>query len=398
MKWWFGRPLYVKITIMLILGMVAGAALGEKASLLKPLGDVFVNLLKMLIVPLVFFTISAGVTKMESPKELGRIGTGIMLYYVVTSTLAAAVGTLMGLVIRPGLGAQGLLAGTVETKPASFSFVNQIVSWVPTNPVQAMAEMNMMHIIIFAVLVGVVVLLLGERAKTVRTVLAEGSDLMIRMTEIIMELAPYGIFALVAVMVGTLGGKMLAAVGKFLVADYLSMVTLLVLVYPTILKFVAKKNVLAFYRDISPVIVVAATTTSSAATLPVSLRIAKERLGLPEKVYGFTLPLGNTVNMDGAATAFALIGVFGADLFGVPITPALVVQFVFLGLVLSIGAAGVKGAGIVMSSVLLQTLGMPLSLVPVLAAIWPLIDPGHTVCNNTGDLVGTVVVSSRVTD
>lgn len=191
---------------------------------------------------------------------------------------------------------------------------------------------------------------------------------------------------------------MLAAVGKFLVADYLSMVTLLVLVYPTILKFVAKKNVLAFYRDISPVIVVAATTTSSAATLPVSLRIAKERLGLPEKVYGFTLPLGNTVNMDGAATAFALIGVFGADLFGVPITPALVVQFVFLGLVLSIGAAGVKGAGIVMSSVLLQTLGMPLSLVPVLAAIWPLIDPGHTVCNNTGDLVGTVVVSSRVTD
>lgn len=335
---------------------------------------------------------------MESPKELGKIGTGIMLYYVVTSTLAAAVGTLMGLIIRPGLGAQGLLAGTVETKPASFSFVNQIVSWVPTNPVQAMAEMNMMHIIIFAVLVGVVVLLLGERAKTVRTVLAEGSDLMIRMTEIVMELAPYGIFALVAVMVGTLGGKMLAAVGKFLVADYLSMMMLLILVYPTILKFVARKNVLAFYRDISPVIVVAATTTSSAATLPVSLRIAKERLGLPEKVYGFTLPLGNTVNMDGAAAAFALIGAFAADLFGVPITPALVVQFVFLGLVLSIGAAGVKGAGIVMSSVLLQTLGMPLSLVPVLAAIWPLIDPGHTVCNNTGDLVGTVVVSSRVTD
>jgi len=379
MKWWLSKPLYVKIVIMLIAGIIVGFVLGPKAALVKPLGDIFVRLLKMLIVPLVFLTISSGVTKMESPRELRRIGTSIMVYYVCTSALAAICGTVAGLIIRPGLGAQGVLTGFADSKPASFSFLNQIVSWVPTNPVQAMTEMNMMHIIIFAVLVGVTVLLLGERAKTVNKILSEGSDMMIRMTEMVMEVAPYGIFALVADMVGTLGSKMLAAVGKFLAADYLAMLMLLVLIYPSILKLVARKKVLEFYRDISPIMIVAATTTSSAATLPVSLKIAQERLRLPERVYGFTLPLGNTVNMDGAAAAFALIGVFAADLFGVPITAALIVQFVFLGLVLSIGAAGVKGAGIVMSSVLLETLGMPLTLVPILAAIWPLIDPGHTV-------------------
>lgn len=142
--------------------------------------------------------------------------------------------------------------------------------------------------------------------------------------------------------------------------------------------------------------IVAASTTSSAATLPVSIDLSKHELGIPEKIYGFTLPLGNTCNMNGMAVALGVISVFASNLYGYDITVGALIQFVFMGLVLSIGAAGVKGAGIVMSTVLLQTLGMPLTLVPILAAIWPVIDICHTTANITGDLAGTIVVAHSV--
>jgi Na+/H+-dicarboxylate symporter len=153
---------------------------------------------------------------------------------------------------------------------------------------------------------------------------------------------------------------------------------------------------LRFYRNIAPAMLVAGSTTSSSATLPVSMAVADDNLGVPEKVWGFTLPLGATINMNGMAAAIGVIAVFASHLYDVPLTPALLFQFIFLGLALSIGTAGIKGGGIVMSGVLLQTLNMPLTLIPLLASLWPILDIGHTVCNVTGDLVGTSIVSSRL--
>ena len=395
MKYWSGLALHKKIFVMLFLGIVVGWVAGPKAEILQPLGDVFIRLLRMLIVPLVFFTLSSGVTKMGSPSNLRRVGGFVVTYYLLSSLLAAAVGCAVALVIRPGIGAEGILGTVGEIKAASYSVVASILNWIPTNPVEAMANANMLQIIFFSLIVGIALLLLDKKTENFRRFLQEGAEVMIQITDFVMKFAPYGIFALVAILVGTIGDKMMSAVLKFILADYIAVGIVLLVIYPPILKFFSVP-VLRFFRHIFPAMLVAATTTSSAATLPVSMQVAEEKLGLPEPIYGFALPLGNTVNMNGMAVAIGVIAVFALDLFQVSITPGLLFQIVYLGLLLSIGAAGVKGAGIVMSTVLLETLGLPLSLIPILAAIWPIIDIAHTTANITGDLVGSTVCASRL--
>lgn len=395
MKYWSGLALHKKIFVMLLLGIVVGWVAGPKAEILQPLGDVFIRLLRMLIVPLVFFTLSSGVTKMGSPSNLRRVGGFVVTYYLLSSLLAAAVGCAVALVIRPGIGAEGILGTVGEIKAASYSVVASILNWIPTNPVEAMANANMLQIIFFSLIVGIALLLLDKKTENFRRFLQEGAEVMIQITDFVMKFAPYGIFALVAILVGTIGDKMMSAVLKFILVDYIAVGIVLLVIYPPILRFFSVP-VLRFFRHIFPAMLVAATTTSSAATLPVSMQVAEEKLGLPEPIYGFALPLGNTVNMNGMAVAIGVIAVFALDLFQVSITPGLLFQIVYLGLLLSIGAAGVKGAGIVMSTVLLETLGLPLSLIPILAAIWPIIDIAHTTANITGDLVGSTVCASRL--
>ena len=395
MKYWSRLALHKKIFVMLLLGIVVGWVAGPKAEILQPLGDVFIRLLRMLIVPLVFFTLSSGVTKMGSPSNLRRVGGFVVTYYLLSSLLAAAVGCAVALVIRPGIGAEGILGTVGEIKAASYSAVASILNWIPTNPVEAMANANMLQIIFFSLIVGIALLLLDKKTENFRRFLQEGAEVMIQITDFVMKFAPYGIFALVAILVGTIGDKMMSAVLKFILADYIAVGIVLLVIYPPILRFFSVP-VLRFFRHIFPAMLVAATTTSSAATLPVSMQVAEEKLGLPEPIYGFALPLGNTVNMNGMAVAIGVIAVFALDLFQVSITPGLLFQIVYLGLLLSIGAAGVKGAGIVMSTVLLETLGLPLSLIPILAAIWPIIDIPHTTANVTGDLVGSTVCASRM--
>lgn len=393
MKFWFRLPLYTKIFVMIALGAIVGYFMGSNVKLIQPLGDAFIRLLKMLIVPLVFFTLVSGVTKLGSPKELKRIGGFIVLYYILTSALAAFMGTMFGLALRPGLGAQGLLGDVSSMSVAKYNVVETLLNWIPTNPVQAMAEASMLQIIVFSLFVGVALLVLGDKAKAFTEFMNQGADTTIKITELVMEVAPYGIFALVANMVGTLGSKMLAAAAKFIMTDYIALLAVLLIVYPVLMLLIGKGKlpVFKFFQRIFPAMVVAASTTSSATTLPVEMKIAEQRLGVPNKIFGFSLPLGNTANMDGFAAAVGVISVFALDIFNIPFTLGTIVQIVFLGLILSIGAAGVKGAGIVMSAVLFETLGLPLTLLPTLAAVWPIIDIMHTTTNVTGDMVGTTL-------
>lgn len=398
MKWWFSRQLYIQIAICAAIGVALGLALGPNASLLKPIGDIFIRLLQFLVVPLTFFCLIAGITKMEDMRSFRSVGGKIGLYFVATSLLASLIGVIVALILGPGKSTIGLLESTENVEAVEFSFINQLIGWFPTNLIQAMSETNMLQIIIASIIIGIGLLSLGERATGLRKLANEGADLMIKITEFLMYLSPYGILALVANMIGTLGTDLLAEVGIFILSDYLALLVVLLVVYPLALKLFARKNAFGFYKKISPAILVAASTTSSNATLPVSMNVANKNLGIPEKIYGFTLPLGATVNMDGMAVALGLISVFASNLYGLPITFTSIFQFVFLGLALSIGAAGVKGAGVVMSTVLLSTIGLPLTLIPILAAIWPIIDIGHTTTNvvGVGDLTGTTVVASQL--
>lgn len=385
-----------KILIGIVIGLAIGFISPKAADMLKPLGDIFLRLLKMLMVPLVFFSITSGVCKMGDIKQLYTVGLRFILYIIITSGITACIGVLAGFIVQPGRGTTEFLDASAEVESVSYSFIDNIISWVPENIVQSMQEANMLQIIIFAIFLGVALLALGQKAELLIKVIDQGSDAMLKITEFVMAFSPIGIASLMATMVATISGSTMKEVLVFIVTDYVCAIMVLIVLYPVIIKALAKLQPLRFMKKIVEPIIVAASTTSSAATLPVSIKTAQEKLGIPENIYGFTLPLGNTCGMNGFSLFIGLCCIFASNLYGFAVTPGRVVQFIFLGIILSVGAAGVKGAGIVMSTVLLETMGMPLSLIPILAAIWPAIDPAHTVLNNTSDLVGTTVVSCQL--
>lgn len=385
-----------KIIIGIVIGLAIGFLSPTAADLLSPLGDIFLRLLKMLIVPLVFFSITSGICKMGDVKQLRSVGLRFIAYIVITSAFAAGVGVVAGFVVQPGKGTAEFLATASTTKTASYSFIQNVIGWFPTNIVEAMANADMLQIIVFSLFLGIALLALGKKVSGLVNLIDQCSDTMLKITEYVMKYSPIGILSLMATMVSTVSGAMMKDVLVFILTDNICAVLILFIAYPVITKVFAKLNPIRFMKKITPAILVAITTTSSAATLPVSIKTSEEKLGIPENIYGFTLPLGNTCGMNGFALFIGLCCVFASNLYGFPITLGGILQFVFLGIILSIGAAGVKGAGVVMSTVLLQSLGMPLTLIPILAAIWPTIDPAHTVLNNVSDLTGTAIVARQV--
>lgn len=398
MKWWRTQKLYVKIFIGVLVGIVLGLVVGPSIAIIKPLGDIFIRLLQMLIVPLAFLSIVSGITKLEDIKMLRAIGSKILSIYVLTTLLATLIGVVTALIIKPGKGEEGLLGKALDIERTEFSFMDNIVQWFPSNVFQSMAETNMLQIIIFAIFAGVAMVLLGDKVKKMKSLVHEGADLMIKIAEIVISFAPYGIMALIANVVGTLGLDILIEVGKYVLSAFIGFIIILLVVYPILLKIFGKTSPTFFYKQISPAMLVACSTTSSSATLPASMEVAREGLKIPENIYGFTLPLGATLNMNGLASTLGVLAVFASNLYGLPITFSTILQTAFLGVVLAMGCAGVKGADVVTASLLLSTLGLPLSIIPIIAAVSPIVDMGNTVVNITGDLAGTQIVHQRNPD
>lgn len=393
---WRSRPLYTKIFIGLILGIIIGFVAGEQVSfIMQPIGDIFLRMLQMLVAPVVFFTIVNGITKMEDTKTLASVGGRLFVYYALTSLLAVVVGAGLAMITQPGKGSTAFLDENAQVDASDFNLIDNIVSWVPTNPFQALNEANVLQILFFAIMLGITLLLLGDKVKGVINLFDEGTEIMFKITDIVMSFSPYGILALMSELVHTLDLSTLAQVGVFILTDYAGLLIILLIVYPIQLKLMSKIPVIPFFKAVSPVMLVAASTTSSAACLPVSLKLADESFHVPEKIYGFGLTAGSSINSNGMAVAIGVISVFACNLYGMPLTAGIVTQFIITGLLLSMGTAGVKGAGVVLSTVMLQSLGLPLTLVPVLAAIWPIIDIGHTTMNVVGDMVGVCIIADR---
>ncbi len=398
MKKLLKAPLWAQILAAIVIGVLIGAVSPEAAEVLSPLGDIFLNLLKMLIVPLVFFSITNGICAMQNGKQLRSVGGRIVLYYVASSAAASVFGVIGGLITQPGKNITDFALAEEAAEAADFNMIDNIISWFPSNIVKAMADGNMIQIIVFCLFLGVALLALGDKASMVIKFIGEGNDIMLKITEYVIAISPIGILSLMASMVSTVSGAMMKEVIVFIATIDVTIVIFAFLFYPLVVKFVGHLKVGKFLKKASASMLVAFTTTSSAATLPVSIKVADEKLGCSEKVYGFTLPLGNTCNMDGAAIQFAVVAIFACNLFGIPLTAERIFQFVFLSLILSIGAAGVKGAGIIMSTIIIQTLigDAGLTLIPIIAAVWPTLDPFATCANNAGDLTGTVIVSKSL--
>ncbi|WP_432361195.1 dicarboxylate/amino acid:cation symporter [Sporosarcina sp. UB5] len=387
---YFRASLLVKISIALVLGMIAGFLLGEQATVLVPFGDLLLRLLTFLIVPLILFTLIVGVNE-TNIANLGRTGSKVFIYYTVTSALAIVVGLVVASMLQPGLGLQ-LTGNETFDVPNNPGIVHVLLNIVPSNIIAAFAELNLLGIIFTALAFGIAIsamrssekyTALGDSLLTTVSALNEASLLILKA---ILQYVPIGIFAIIANTVGSHGIDTLISLGDMIGVFYISLLVHIGLYVILLLLFGIKLG--PFFNYARTPIITAFVTQSSTGTLPLTLDAAK-KMGIPKSLYGFSLPLGATVNMDGAAIRIAVSAVFAANVAGTPLTIPNMVTVVLIGTLASIGTAGVPGAGIVMIATVFVQLGLPMEAVALLTAIDALVGMGATAVNVTGDLVGT---------
>lgn len=395
-----------KILIGLFLGVVFGLIIGPKIEVLKPLGDLFMNLLKMIVMPVIFFSLVVGAASIE-PARLGRVGVKIIIYYLFTSALAVAIGLIVSAVFKPGVGLElvGVTGKGLELKPPSL--VEVLLGIIPTNPFESLAKGQVLPTIFFGIVLGIALSLLKESPQeSVRS----SAEITIRVFDAlanaiykivggILQYAPVGVFVLVGIVFGKQGAKAAGPLLNVIVAVYLGLLIHIVLVYGSFLKAFGV-GLFAFLSRARDAMLTAFVTRSSSGTLPVTMRVAHEEMGLPLGIYSFTLPLGATINMDGTALYQGVCAIFVANAIGMHLALSQQVVIILTAVLASIGTAGVPGAGAIMLLMVLDSIGIKLTegsaaamAYAMILGIDAILDMGRTMVNVTGDLVGTIIVS-----
>jgi Na+/H+-dicarboxylate symporter len=361
--------------------------------ILTPVGNVFLRGIKMIVVPLVLCSLISGAASIGDIKKLGRVGGKIMTYYILTTALAVTIALIFANLIDPGIGLNMPLP--TEYKAAESPFIMDVfTNMIPTNPIESLVKGDMLQIIIFAILFGVSITLIGEPAKPLLNVINQANDIMIKIIGIVMFVAPYGVFALISKVIIAQGLDVLLPLIKYSFTIFLVLLIQMFIVYGSALKILGKVNPLKFYKKFWTAMVVAFSTSSSNATIPVNLDTCQKRLGIPESIASFTIPLGATVNMDGTAIMQGVAAIFIAQVFGVDLNFTQQLLIILTATLASIGTAGVPGAGIVMLAMVLQQVGIPLEGIALILSVDRIIDMCRTVVNITGDAVGTVIVTN----
>jgi len=398
-KQWYGKvSLANKILIAMVLGAIIGYIVGPSITVLDPIGTIFLRLLKMVILPLVFFSIAAGTSSVVDLSRLKKIGGTFLVYWIFASLAASAVGVFWAAVIKPGIGIN--LAEKASEQAGQVDILQSFINWIPDNVAAAFTNFNMIQVIIFAIACGLTVAIMGETdsGKLLRNFFKSGDEMMMKMVGYIMEFAPYGVFALMANITGTVGTIVLGALGKMLITQYVAYATVLLVVYPIIMIVFARVNPMQHFKNIFPAMVVAFSTCSSSATLPITMESAKKRAGVPEDTVNLIAPPAATINMHACAAEMPIYALFAAQLFGVHLTIGSLISIIILGVIMAAGVAGVPGGAIMMASVLMNIMGMPLTIIPWIAGIYRLIDMPNTMLNVTGDTVGMVTVAGVMGD
>ncbi|MDY3280921.1 dicarboxylate/amino acid:cation symporter [Dysosmobacter sp.] len=382
--------LSAKMLIGMALGLIVGIVVGPSISWIKPFGTIFVNLLKMCMVPVIFVSITLSIAQVTDLKAFGRIGIKIFVFYCITSALAAVNGICWATIIRPGVGFSAATAGAVEKEIPDI--VSTLVNIIPTNIIQALANANLMSIIFFAIMFGIAISLIGEKNKPVIEVLDSLNAAILKMINICLQYAPIGVFALMANMAGANGLDVILPLGKFLITEYAAMLTQILVVYGVLLAIMGKINIFKFINRVKSVLIMAFSTTSSSATVPLELELCESHMGVPRSIGGFSFPLGSTVNQDGAGLNIPICLLFTAQIYGMKFTFAELIMIVFLCLIMSIGAAGIPAGASIFILMILGQFGLPSDAFGLILASYVLIDVGLTTVNICGDMVCTTSV------
>ncbi|MGF0334052.1 dicarboxylate/amino acid:cation symporter [Ectopseudomonas toyotomiensis] len=386
-------PLWQQILVGLVLGVVVGMLFKSLALALAPVGALFLSAIKMLIVPLVFVSLVAGITAMSDSAKLGRISVKTIAIYLITTAFAVSIGLAFGTLFSPGEGMNMVASGSEEAKQAP-SLVQILVGLVPTNPVMAFAEGNILQIIVFAIALGVSMNLVGEKAAPVVRLFDSLAEVFYKLTDLVMRFAPIGVFALIAGVVASHGIEVLLPLAGVIGVIYLASIAHMLLVYGGLIGGLARLSPLRFFRGIAPALAVAFSTSSSSGTLPVSIECARKNLGVSQGVAGFVLPVGATINMDGTAIYQGVLALFIAQAFGIDLNAGQYLMIILTATLASVGTAGVPGAGLIMLGLVLTSVGLPLEGVALIAGIDRILDMARTTVNVAGDLMTTTLVGS----
>ena len=391
--------LATKILLAMVIGAVLGFVLkgsyGTWGAVTGPIGTVFIRLLKMTIMPLIFFSIVGGVASVADLQRLKKVGGTFLVYWLTASALAAISGIVWSYIIKPGVGIKLAEKAAFSTK--GVSVVDSLVKWIPDNPAAAFANFNILQVIVFSLFLGIAIATLpadSAAKKGLNNFFDYGNTAITKVVEIVMGFAPLGVFCLMMDVTGTLGTEVLTGLGKMLLTQYLAYATLLIVVFPLILAFIAKVNPIKHFINVFPAMILAFSTCSSSATLPLTMKCAKERAGVPAETVNLLAPPAATINMQACCAEMPIYAIFAAQMFGLDFSFGQLAIICLLGIIMAAGVAGVPGGGIMMSAIMMQTMGLPLTIVPWVAGIYRLIDMPNTMLNVTGDTVGMVTTTS----
>ena len=356
------------------------------------LGQIFIDSLKMLVVPLVFVSLVCGTSALSDPSKLGRLGIKSVGLYIVTTAIAITLAMSMALLVSPGEGLSLSTETTYQAKEAP-SLGDVIINMVPSNPVNSLAQGNMLQIIVFAVLFGVAMAMTGEAGKRLSAVFEDLNTVVMRLVTIIMNLAPYGVFVLMAKLFATIGAETILGLAKYFFLVFGVLILHGLVTYSVLLKTLSGLSPLMLLRKMRDAAIFAFSTSSSSATLPVTMETARNKLGIGNSVSSFTLPLGATINMDGTAIMQGVATVFIAQVYGVDLSMSDYLMVILTATLASIGTAGVPGVGLVMLAMVLQQVNLPVEGIALIIGVDRLLDMTRTAVNITGDCMVSCVVA-----
>lgn len=394
-----------KILIGLFLGMLFGVILSKMpgsyikdtvllGGIINVIGNGFTKAIKMMVVPLVFVSLVCGVSAMEDIKKLGRIGFKTMGFYLMTTAVAICISLALGVLLKPGAGLDlGTVASQSTTIAKNQSLSEIILNMIPSNPIEAFAKGEMLQIIFFAMLTGVSISLVGEKAKPLKKLFECANEVCMKMVSVIMMFAPFGVFALITNTFSTVGADAMGSLVKYILVVLLGLLLHVVVVYGGSLKVFTKVSFIGFVRKFSKVAAVTFSTASSNASVPVSLELMEE-MGVSKSIRSFTIPMGATINMDGTAIMQGVAALFIAQVYGVHLGINDMLTIVLTATLASVGTAGVPGVGMIMLSMVLQSVGLPLEGIGLIMGVERIIDMFRTTVNVMGDNTCTLVVAS----
>jgi proton glutamate symport protein len=406
-------PLHTKIFLALVAGAVFGLLAnrlgfsGFVTDYVKPVGTAFVRLIGMVVVPLVFASLLVGTASLKDIRRLGRIGAKTLGFYLCTTAVAVSIGLAVANTWRPGTrlapqtkqkliaGAAAQADGAAEASVERPSLRELLLNIIPTNPVRAFVDAQMLQIIFFALLMGICVTMIpDEQSRVVLRFFEAINETIIKMVHVIMQFAPYGVFALIAAVVADFGLGILLTLITYCGVVLLGLTLHLLLTYSAALKVLARTSVREFFRGIRPAQLVGFSSSSSSATLPVTIECVTENLGVSPSVCSFTLPLGATINMDGTALYQGVAAMFLAQLYGLDLNFGQQLTIVLTATLASIGTAGIPGAGIITLAIVLRSVGVPLQGIGIILGVDRFLDMCRTIVNVSGDAVCAVVVAA----